>query len=346
MTNESGNGHWIAPSDQLIGRTLDDGWTVKGRVEQPNDATGGTFSICYNVVNTNKGSTYYGQLGFMKALDYAAAFHSENVTKSLEAILAAYNFEKELIDVCKHKKMRNIVQGVSAGEADVEGFYPLKSVSYIILEAGKHDIRLAMSIANLLDTVWIFRTLHHVANGLHQLHSVGISHQDVKPSNIVEFGDVRKIGDLGRAHHSEIQAPHDELLIVGDTGYAPPELLYRYRHPDNAILRRASDLYQLGGLMHFLFQGVSLTAAIVLNLSDNSRPTIYGGSYQNILPELRASFDTVRVQLESKIPARFKDGASAVFHELADPDISLRGVPQAGPDTLARFAVQPVCESI
>ena len=340
MTDEDAEPASIAPSDQLIGSTLNGGWRVTERVERLADATGGNFSICYHVENTDRGTRYYGQSGFMKALDYAAAFDTQNVTKSLEAIIAAYNFEKDLVDICSRQKMRNVVQGVAAGEAAVTGFYPLRSVSYIIFEAGKHDIREAIAISAYLDIVWTFRTLHHVANGLHQLHAVGISHQDVKPSNIVEFGELRKIGDLGRAHHTEIPGPHDQLMIAGDPSYAPPELLYRYHHPDNVILRRASDLYQLGSLMHFLFQRVGLNTGMMVNLQSNSHPRVYGGTYQNILPELRESFDIVTTELESNLPLKLRDAASAVFRELADPDISLRGVPQAAPNTLARFAVQ------
>ena len=340
MPDEEGDAAWIDPSDQLIGSTLNGGWKVAERVERTAAATGGNFSICYHVENTDHRSQYYGQSGFMKALDYGAAFDTQNVTQSLQAMIAAYNFEKELVEVCSSRKMRNIVQGVEAGEAEVTGFRPLRSVSYIIFEAGKHDIREAITISAYLDIVWTFRTLHHVANGLHQLHTVGISHQDVKPSNIVEFGELRKIGDLGRAHHAEIPAPHDQLMIAGDPNYAPPELLYRYHHPDNLILRRASDLYQLGSLMHFLFQRVSLNTGMVVNLSSNSHPRVYGGTYQNILPELRESFDIVTAELESKLPLKLREAASSVFRELGDPDISLRGVPQAAPNTLARFAVQ------
>ena len=67
-----------------------------------------------------------------------------------------------------------------------------------------------------------------MAVGLKQLHGIKISHQDLKPSNVLLYneGFVSKIGDLGRSLCADIDAPHDNgINFPGDFTYAPPEYL-------------------------------------------------------------------------------------------------------------------------
>lgn len=333
-----GNHHpSTSPADQLIGRVLDGGWQVEGRVSRPAGATGGHFSICYHVENVDTDSPYFGQRGFLKALDYTAALREPDVPSALQQMTEEYNFERNLVDLCKERRMRHIVRGIESGEADVTGLGPITRVNYLIFEAAKHDIRWALSLSASLDMAWRFATLHNVANGLQQLHSVDISHQDIKPSNVLEFGEIRKIGDLGRAHRSGVRGPHDDFDIPGDHGYAAIELLYGYVHNDERARRRANDCYQLGGLMFFLFTGISLTSAILMNVDPSHHPDQYGSDYRQVVPELRLAFDTVAQQLESELPQSFHDRSLRTFRELSDPDILERGKPQHPKGTVSRF---------
>lgn len=329
------------PADALIGIVLDGGWNVEGRAPRLPEATGGHFSTCYLVTNVDPNSPLYGQKGFLKALDYSAAASGPDMTRTLENLTAAYNFERDLIDLCNEKKMRHVVKGVAHGEHRITGFGPiLDRVSYLIFEAAQHDLRRALTLSTSIDLTWMFRTLHNTANGLRQLHAVKVFHQDVKPSNILEFGESRKVGDLGRAHRTGIAAPHDTYSIPGDHSYAPPELLYRYVHPDDEFRRRATDLYQLGSLLYFLFVRASATSSLLAALASDHRPDVYGGTYQQVLPELRQAFDLVVLEFEDALPAACASTALEVFKELADPDVLERGVPQARRQTLHRLNLE------
>lgn len=337
MSKQSSHPPSTSPADQLIGRVLDGGWQVEGRVKRPAGATGGNFSICYNVENVDSDSPYFGQRGFLKALDYTAALQHPDVPSALQQMTEEYNFERNLVDLCKERRMRHIVRGIESGEADVTNFGPITRVNYLIFEAAMHDIRWALSLSTSLDIAWRFATLHNVANGLQQLHGADVSHQDIKPSNVLEFGEIRKIGDLGRAHRSGVRGPHDDHDIPGDHGYAAIELLYGYVHNDERARRRANDCYQLGGLMFFLFTGVSLTSAMLMNVDPSHQPTQYGGDYRQIVPELRLAFDTVVQKLQSALPQSFHDRGLRTFRELSDPDILERGIPRHPKGTVSRF---------
>lgn len=337
MNNQGSHHPSTSPADQLIGRVLEGGWHVTGRVNRPQGATGGNFSICYHVENTDTDSPHFGQQGFLKALDYTAALQHPDVPSALQQMTEEYNFERSLVDLCKERRMRHIVRGIEAGEADVRGFGPITRVNYLIFEAAMYDLRWAMSLSTSLDIAWRFATLHNVANGLQQLHSADVSHQDIKPSNVLEFGEIRKIGDLGRAHRGGVRGPHDAHDVPGDHGYAAIELLYGYVHNDERARRRANDCYQLGGLMFFLFTGVSLTSAILMHVAPSHQPARYGGNYRQVVPELRLAFDSVVQELQSVLPQSLHDRGLRTFRELSDPDILERGIPRHSKGSVSRF---------
>ena len=341
MTPSNHNLHSGVPADTLIGGILDGGWRVEGRAPRPPDATGGTFSTCYLVTNIDPNSPLYAQDGFLKAIDYSAAASGPDMPRALQSLTAAYNFERDLVSLCNQRRMRHVVKGIAHGEHQVTGFGPvLDRVNYLIFEAAQYDLRRAVTLSTNIDLVWMFRTLHNTANGLRQLHDAKVFHQDLKPSNVLEFGESRKVGDLGRAHRTGIEAPHDAFDIPGDPSYAPPELLYEYVHPDGEIRRRATDLYQLGSLMYFLFVRASVTTSLLSALAPAHRPVPYGGTYQQVLPELRHAFDTVVQALEAALPPECPSDAPVIFRELADPDILERGVPQARRQTCDRLSLE------
>ena len=302
-----------------------------------NDLTGGCFSTCYHVRNIDESNSHYGQLGFLKVIDYAPVSQSDDIPTELQRITTEFNFERELVELCKNKRMRHIVKGIESDEEDVPGYKPISRLNYLIFESAKYDIRQAISVATSLDAAWKFTTLHNVANGMRQLHSVNVSHQDIKPSNILDFGDLRKIGDLGRAHRSGVRGPHDHNPIAGDHSYAAIELLYGYVHDDERARRLANDFYQLGGLMFFLFTGINLTSAILSNVERSHHPQDYSGGYRQILPELRLAFDLVTQEIGKMLPSAFHDRAITTFKELSDPDILERGISQSLKGTPSRF---------
>lgn len=89
--------------------------------------------------------------------------------------------------------------------------------------------------------------------------------------------------------------------------------------------------------MFFLFTGVSLTSAMLMNVDPSHQPTQYGGDYRQIVPELRLAFDTVVQKLQSALPQSFHDRGLGTFRELSDPDILERGIPRHPKGTVSRF---------
>ena len=90
-----------------------------------------------------------------------------------------------------------------------------------------------------INSVW--KILHDTAAGLSHIHSHGVVHNDIKPSNIFfvehpRFGAMCKIGDFGMACDIGSSVDGQE----GDTKYMPPESLV------SNIKRTTSDIFCLG----------------------------------------------------------------------------------------------------
>ena len=310
----------------LEGIVLDGDWTV-GQINVPDpDATGGVFSVTYPVSRPD------GQLGFLKVLNLGLALQSLNFIDTLQLLTGEYASERDLCIMVGEKKLSRVVIAVDHGEFILPG-YTVGAVSYIIFELATHDVRVALAQGASINTVLKLQYVHNLALGLRQLHQNYVAHQDLKPSNFLVFPKTAdgkgngKIADLGRAFRRGAPSPHDQAAIPGDSGYAPPEQLFRYQYPDEATRRYAADLYQLGSLICFLFTGVTMNARLSTELAPQHHWRNYGDTYQTVLPYLNDAFARVMEGLGSELPAEIADELTGMIRYLCEPNAAERGHP-------------------
>lgn len=313
-----------SPAQQLLGRTLNQKWKVIEHLGRHPDATGSHFSESYLVEGRD------GRQAFLKALDFAKVPPGTDVARWLELQTRAFNHECDLLELCKERRMDRIVRALDRGQ---EEFYTDRGVAgyvpFLVLECADQDLRLRTLMSERFDTAVKVRILHQVAKGLQQLHGGRIAHQDLKPSNVVLFGDLdARLTDLGSASHRERPAPQDDRQWAGDGNYTPMELLYQGANPEWGPRRLGCDAYMLGALVVFLFTGAQLNAQILRSVPRQQQPSYWDGTYAEVLPLIRAGFGAVLAVLQQRLEAAGSPQLLEVVAQLCEPDPARRGHPK------------------
>ena len=268
-----------------------------------------------------------GKEHFLKALDFSEAFNKSDPARALQDMTSAYNHERDILEHCKDRRLSRVVVAVTHGYTQVPNFDPISGrVAYLIFELAESDVRRQVDVKNRLDCLIALSILDDVTLGMMQLHREAIAHQDLKPSNVLTYGDAGcRIGDFGRSSRRGHQVWIDNLAIAGDKTYAPPEQLYSNIHADFVVRRIGCDLYLLGNLAAFLFSGVNVTAAIFARLNPAFLPKNWAGTYDQALPYLNRAFTETLADLSSNLDPLVREEITTFVRELCNPDLAKRG---------------------
>jgi len=310
-----------ADARNLIGASLKNDWVIDRTHPSYSGSTGGSHSLCYVAKKTT------GEEAFVKILDTSSDRTKEDSLSDLQLRIDVFQYERQIISKCKDLHMNGVIRGIDYGELNLDT--ESNPLYYLILELAESDLRKQTEINKRFDLAFQARTLQRTAVGLKQLHWVGIAHQDLKPSNILVFGNSKtKLGDLGNARDKGSPRPGDDDIIAGDPTYAPPEQLYGYT-PTNWTERRiAADLYHLGCLAVFLLTGVGATTIIKGHLRPEHQWTDWTGSYEDVLPFLREATDAVIEETSECIPSEHRDKLISCIRYLLEPEPKLRNHPR------------------
>jgi len=312
-----------ALQNNLAGMNIPNGWTIDKAVTRSNCATGAQFSTGFIATHED------GRRAFLKVLDPAVdpSLEPNEQLKELERRLAVFNYECDLLDKCVIKKIRRVVRIIDRGICEVDK--QTGPIHYIMFELAERDLSEHASLTDTLNTQLNMHIVHQTSLALEQLHFHQIRHQDIKPSNVLLFLNMRiKLGDLGHAHDKASPRPGHNGKIAGDPGYAPPEQLYGYNMPDTNSQRVATDLYLLGGLIVYLFTNLSLTSLISNQLSPQHHWEAWPDNFENVKPYLREAWDAAIEDFASAVPEDIRDELVTLTRYLTDPSPERRGHPR------------------
>lgn len=312
------------PAQLLQGQTIN-GWLVQERIETYQGQTGSRFSIGYF-------ATKDGKKAFLKAMDLHDAIRKG--LKAVELATYQYNFERELLCLCKDKRLSHIVQLIDHGEHALkilgsEEESLVNRVYYMVFELADGDIRREVTFDGSMLASKKAHALHEISVALMQLHNAEIAHQDVKPSNVLSFKklDRYKLSDLGRSSSRNIPAPTDSCPFPGDMNYAPPEYLYDHIPSDLHDRRYGSDAYLLGSMVSFLYMGLGAIVATLHHLPEQYLPGEWKGAYQEVLPFLLDAHIASVETLKCHLPHKVREEMANIYFQLCHPDPMVRGHP-------------------
>ena len=312
------------------------GWTISRKISAPDrskNETGSNFSTCF-IVEKN------GVTAFMKVLDYDKILKPGTLQPAvaMQRATTEFNYEKDLSELCLTRRVSKVVHYIDSGDVEFDGYLVTGSVSFIVYEMADGDVRKVMDfsskteLAARINSLSVkLRSLHDVSVGISQLHNNDISHQDIKPSNILSFKGESKIGDLGRSliFDGRIVCPYP-LRFNGDLNYAAPECFFPNYSPSKEALYQV-DNYMLGGLVTFYITGVTFNLLMHRYLPDDYKFLCIqqGESYPNVLPDMINAYQKALKDFESEIPLEeVKQGLVSLVAYLCNPDPSHRGHPK------------------
>lgn len=317
-------------AQSLLNRTLNTGWYVKEKIQREDNQTGSNFSVGYIVEKDN-------ELCFLKAFDFAA-FLSVALPKSskteidivdvINDMTKAFIYERDLSTHCKDRRVTKVTFVKESGQEFIEAM-AIPVVPYLIFDLAEGDVRKRLDFSAKLDYAWRLKSLHDIAVGLKQLHQIEVSHQDLKPSNILVFNSESKLGDLGRSMCRNIDGPYNRMPFSGDYTYAPPEIMYRYYESDWNKRVFATDCYLLGSLIVYYFTGISMSALLRKHIPDSFGWENWRGEFSELKPYLMDAFSKSLIEFDQNIKQEiFKNDLKSLVEMLCHPYPEKRGHPK------------------
>jgi len=308
----------------LEGKTLQQGWKVLKKFVKDKGDSGGFFSVCYEV--EKEGKKY-----FMKAFNIngfiGLAGQGKTFMEYMKEMSNAFQYEKELSEYCQHHKVTKVSFVIDSGEENMATYtYPI--VPYLIFDMADGDVRHTLTYSQTLDFSWKLKSLHDIAVGIKQLHGIEVSHQDIKPSNILLFNSESKIGDLGRSMCPALNGPYDNYSFSGDNNYSPPEVWYLHQQSEWHERNYAIDCYLLGSMISYYISGISMSAHLMKNIN-MLLPTGLSTSFKNDEPYLLNAFDIALNEIKDTIKIEsVKVELIQLIEFLCHPNPEKRGHPQ------------------
>jgi serine/threonine protein kinase len=323
-------------TSKLEGTKLKSGWTIIEKLRQAGvgspGQTGSNFSIGYRAEKD-------GVQAFLKVYDLARALHVNrgNIMGAFSSITRIHNFECTILQVCDEARLDRIIRVLDRAEEEIPtpSGYPMP-IAYIVFELADGDIRQAVNRSSLIEDVWKFEILHNVAVGLQQLHGQQIVHQDIKPSNVLTFDQLKqgvKIADLGQAIRKGVYVEHEKWNMAGDPKYAPPEQVYGFRATEWIDRRESCDFYQLGSLVSYLFAGITPNEYYCRELNKAILPAAWMGgwvgTYDEVLPHISAAFPLYIEEIQEAFPEWARTKLVEMISQMCNPDYKRRGDPKS-----------------
>lgn len=196
------------------------------------------------------------------------------------------------LEEAKRRKFENVIEIKFHGIKRVGDF----EFQYYVMEKAENDLSGFLKSSKLAENQKIV-LCNEITKGILELHSMDLYHRDIKPDNVfvVEKNGkiIWKVGDLGlSARRSQNLSQVEYREKIGPYGWLSPEVTNKVLCEGSQLekvfdckIDDRSDIFQLGKLFWFVFQGNIPVGQIL---------------YSDFLPKNKAVFRLVKNMLQYK----------------------------------------------
>ena len=216
-------------------------------LNESNRRSKGGNSAVFKLIDTNDNSEF--------------AIKFSKYKRSAENIKANNRFDNEVYALYEAQK-NNFPNVVDIAFDGIHSIRESGDFNFYVMEKADTDLTNFLK-ENPITTSQKLVLCHEIIKGINQLHSMKLYHRDIKPDNIFFVGKVWKIGDLGlstyRGQYPTLDGRNEK---IGPYGWLSPEAMNKvlcpgtpYEALHDCIIDHFSDIFQLGKLIWFIFNG-------------------------------------------------------------------------------------------
>lgn len=203
-------------------------------------------------------SNVYKAISQNSGVEYAIKICRFNEVPNNYSRILRFNKEIEALEISQNNNFQYVVNIEFHDYLQIDGL----TFHYYIMEKADGDLTNYLE-NNKISEQQRFYLCTQILEGIKELHSQELYHRDIKPDNILMSGDSLKIGDLGLVEYRNSNFKIDETgERIGPIGWMSPEAMNKFynegksnRFKLDCTLDNQSDIFQLGKLFWFIFQG-------------------------------------------------------------------------------------------
>lgn len=203
-----------------------------------------------------------------EGIDFVIKISSTHEQKrSVSSRVKKDRFKREIdaLKLTKQHNFENIINFIDDGIIKIpnEGKTHNYEFRYYIMEHADCDLKEYILSENVLDVQEKVQICSDICRSIYQLNEIGVYHRDIKPDNIFKVQGIWKLGDLGLVDYRDEDKNIDRVNDrIGPFGWHSPETMNKWLTAEKKAefefdcnLDHQSDIYQLGMVFWFIFQG-------------------------------------------------------------------------------------------